>query len=337
MIKVAVIGAAGYTGQTLLGLLLRHTDVEVTAITSHTFEGVALASAFPRFARSAPMVFEKADHEALAEKCDTVFLCLPHKESMSVAGAYLAKGKVVIDLSADFRLKKRDVYEKWYGVEHTATDLLLESVYGMPELYKGRITRADLVAVPGCYPTSAILALAPVIGEKWLDKRGIVVNSVSGLTGAGRKANVDYTVSEMEGNFHAYGAPSHRHTPEIEQELSYLASEEVKVTFIPHLLPVARGIYTTVTAQVDPTLTKNSILERYRAFYQDCPFITVTTGFPMMKWTRETNGAFIGVDIDSRTGTIIVTSTIDNLVKGSSGQAIHSFNIRHGLAETAGL
>lgn len=337
MINVGVVGAAGYTGQVLLEILLSHPRVNLSAVMSETFNGKPVAEVFPRFTRRSGLVFEADSPASLKEKCEAVFLCLPHKESMKRVPDFLSSGLAVFDLSADFRLKDPAVYEEWYGVKHEARDLIGKAVYGLPELYREKIAGADLVAVPGCYPTSATLAMAPIIGAEWLDKSSIVINSASGVSGAGRKADPRYMLAELEGNMYAYGAPRHRHTPEIEQELSALAGDQVRVTFTPHLLPTARGIHTTVTAGITKTKTRADILAVYREFYADSPFVTVVDGFPEMKWAVGSNSCYIGIALDERSGRLIVASVIDNLVKGASGQAVQCFNIRHGFGEEEGL
>lgn len=337
MIKVAIVAAAGYTGEVLVKILLTHPETDLVVITSETNKNRSLAEVFPGFASNSPLVFEENDYESIAERVDVVFLCLPHRESMAVAPVFLGSGVTVFDLSADFRLKSSFIYQEWYGVEHTATELIEKAVYGLPELHKGEIAEADLVAVPGCYPTSALLALAPVINLEWIDVESVIIHSVSGSTGAGKKAKTDYLHAELAENCYAYGAPKHRHTPEIEQELSLLASSPVIVTFMPHMIPATRGIYTTVTVKMDDPHADIDVLEIYRAFYRESPFVTVVDGFPEMKWANGTNTCYIGVKIDERAGTIIIASAIDNLIKGASGQAVQCYNIRHKFDESLGL
>jgi len=337
MIHVGILGVAGYTGQELLGLLLDHPEATVAAVTSNTFKDKPLAEVFPRFAKKRPLVIEAHDPLAVAGRCDAVFLCLPHRESMSAVPGLVAAGAVVFDLSADFRLRDAAVYEKWYGVEHTAKELIGRAVYGLPELYKGQLRDAGLVAVPGCYPTSAILGLAPVIDADWIDTGSIVINAASGVTGAGRKAAEPYMFAELQENFYAYAAPNHRHTPEIEQELGALAGAPLRLTFIPHLAPAARGIYSTITVRMTAPRPREAVLGLYAAFYRDSRFVTVSGAYPQMKWTTGANGCFIGVEVDERTDTLIITSTLDNLVKGASGQAVQCFNIRYGFDEALGL
>lgn len=337
MVDVGVFGASGYTGQALLDILLFHPGVKVTFITSGTHKGERLEVVFPRLAGYSSLTFEEPDPASQADRAEVFFLCLPHKEAMAVVPALLEKGKKVIDLSADFRLKDSGVYEKWYGARHTAQEYLDMAVYGLPELYAEQIAHADLIAAPGCYPTSAILGLAPVIGLDWINRKSVVINSVSGVSGAGKKLEPQYMLAELEGDFHAYGAPKHRHTPEIEQELSRLAGQSVTVTFIPHLLPVTRGIYTTITADLTRPVTAEEAVGVYSTFYSGKPFVRVHGSFPQMRWALERNTCVIGVTVDERAGRMIITSTIDNLVKGASGQAVQCFNLRFGFAETAGL
>lgn len=337
MIKVGVIGASGYTGQELLKILLKHPDVDITVATSDSLAGKTLAQAFPEFAGSASLTIDPRDTPVGKDRIDAAFLCLPHTKSMEAAPGLIKAGVKVFDLSADFRLKAPTVYEKWYKIKHTATEFLDDAVYGLPEINRDEIATADLIAVPGCYPTSAILALAPVIGEEWLDTESIVINSVSGISGAGKNATNDVANAISAKNFFAYGAPDHRHTPEIEQGLSTIAGSSINVTFIPHILPLFRGIYTTVTAKLKKPVSCEALLEKLTNYYNNSSFVSVTKTYPQLKMTSGNNGAFIGANIDERTSTIIITSTIDNLIKGASGQAVQCFNIRYGLDESAGL
>ncbi len=338
MINAGVVGAAGYTGQALLKILLSHPEVTTAFITSETFKGKLLSEVFPLFSGQSALEFEGNDYPAQTSRCDVLFLCLPHRKSMGVAKIFLDAGKIVFDLSADFRLDDAGVYEKWYGAAHTSPELLKGAVYGLPELYKKEIATASLIAVPGCYPTSAILGLAPAIDKGLIDTGSIVINSVSGVSGAGRTPRQEYMLAELEGNFWAYGAPSHRHTPEIEQELSKLnRGASVTPSFIPHLLPVARGIYTTITAKLKGKMTQEEAYKAFSAYYMGQEFVSVCDGYPQMKWAVGTNRIYIGVKVDQRAGNLIVTSSIDNLIKGAGGQAVQCFNIRFGFAEGAGL
>jgi len=337
MIKVGVIGASGYTGRELIKILLSHPDVDITVATSGSLKGKTLAQAFPEFAESASLEIEGHDAVTSVDRFDTAFLCLPHTKSMAIAPGLIKAGVKVFDLSADFRLKDVSVYEKWYKVKHTAAEYIESAVYGLPEINRDKITTADFVAVPGCYPTSAILALAPVIGEGWIDSGSIVINSVSGFSGAGKNAKEDVAFAEKEKNFFAYSAPGHRHTPEIEQALTNIMGGSVTVAFIPHILPLFRGIYTTVTAKFIKPVARGALLDKFNDFYSDSSFVSITDGYPLMKWARGSNNVFIGAQVDERTSTLIITSTLDNLIKGASGQAVQCFNIRYGLKEGAGL
>jgi len=337
MINAGIVGAAGYTGAELLKLLTGHREVNVAMVTSDTFCGQKVAEVFPRFTHTRPLEFE--DHESVlnTDGLDAVFLCLPHGESMKYVPPLRASDRQVFDLSADFRLEDVSVYEKWYPARHTAAEYSEQAVYGLPEINRELIADADLVAVPGCYPTSAILGLAPIIGADWIDPGSVVINSVSGVTGAGRKAAIPLMYAELANDFHAYGAPDHRHTPEMEQELSKLAGKKVCVTFIPHLAPVARGIYTTITVKMTEPRPIEAIIDQFSAFYRDSRFVSGFGDFPHMKWTLDTNNVMIGAHVDLRSQTLLITSTLDNLVKGASGQAVQCFNIRCGLDEAEGL
>jgi len=337
MVKVAVIGATGYTGQELLKLLLKRSDIEVTAVTSETSAGQHLGQTAPTLARDHHLILEKSDPKAISKRADVVFMCLPHGQAMSTAEIYLDKGLKVLDLSADFRLKDPAQYRQWYSLEHTAPGLLAKAVYGLPELYAPRIRTADLVAVPGCYPTSVILAMAPLLGLPGLDAQTLTVNSASGVSGAGRTLKDHLMFAQMEGDFYAYGAPTHRHTVEMEQELTHVAGREMKVSFIPHLLPVSRGIYTTITVGTSQAVDEESITETLKKFYLNSHFVHVVSGFPQMKWTVNTNHAYIGARVDKRTGLAIITSAIDNLVKGAAGQAMQCFNLMNDMDEAEGI
>ena len=337
MVKVAVIGATGYTGQELLKLLFRRKDVDVVAVTSESSSGVPLAQAIPFFARRKHLLLEKPDPSAISAKADVAFLCLPHGQAMSLASQYLDKGMKTLDLSADFRLKDPQMYRQWYSLEHSSPKLLPGAVYGLPELYSEKIKTANLVAVPGCYPTSVILSMAPLLDHPGLDTGLITVNSSSGVSGAGRKAKDELMYAELDGDYYAYGAPTHRHTAEMEQELGFVARRPVRVVFIPHLLPVTRGIYTTITIPAAESVTEESITESLRQFHMKSRFVKVVSGFVKMKWAVNTNAAYIGARVDKRAGMAIITCAIDNLVKGASGQAVQCFNLMHGMDEAEGL
>jgi N-acetyl-gamma-glutamyl-phosphate reductase len=340
--KTAVVGASGYAGEELVRLLLGHPHVDLVAATSRQFAGKTLAQVFPRFAhheKAKALEFANVDAKQLARDAEIIFLALPHGLAAEFAKPLLQAGKRVIDLSADFRVKDAAIYKEFYGQAHTAPDLLGQSVYGLPEIYRDEIRNAKLIACPGCYPTSILIPLRPLIRRKAIDRQRIVVTSLSGVTGAGRKVEADYLFAECNESMRPYGVPKHRHLSEIEQELSILAGEKVVIQFTPHLVPVNRGIVTTIYAEphgdvvaVDPALLFSS------AYGQE-PFVRLLGNdrLPDTKNVIGTNFIDIASRIDNRTGRIIVMSALDNIVKGASGQAVQCFNLMCGYPETAGL
>jgi N-acetyl-gamma-glutamyl-phosphate reductase len=338
MTKVAIYGASGYTGQESLRLLLRHEGVRVTVVTSRRYKDMPVADVYPHFAGLTDLVFTDAAPEEIARQCDLVFLALPHHVSMSAAGPFLEKGVKVIDLSADFRLRCADTYERWYG-RHSAPEILSRAVYGIPELYREEIRKADLVANPGCYPTSVILGLAPILKRGWIDPATIIVDSKSGVSGAGREPLVTSLFGEVAEAFKAYKVAQHRHTPEMEQELSVLAGQDVTISFTPHLLPVSRGILSTIYATLRTEATQKDVTALYREFYGAEPFVRVGAPgtFPNISSVKGSNYCDIGIGVDSRTKRVIIISTIDNLVKGAAGQAVQNMNLMLGIAEGTAL
>ena len=274
MIRVGIYGGSGYTGLELMRILLRHPGVQVAGLTSRKFKGQPLSDTYPLFEGLTDIRFIDASPEELAGMADVIFMATPHGEAMAVAPAFVAAGKKVIDLSADFRLRDLDVFAAWYH-KHTAPDLMKRAVYGLPELYREEVKKADLVANPGCYVTSAILALAPALREKVIDPSTIIVDSKSGVSGAGRDPVIGSLFCEVDEGFKAYKVNGHRHGPEIEQELSVLAGQEVKISFTPHLLPLNRGILSTVYATLKKTLSTAELIELYRNVYGNEPFIRV--------------------------------------------------------------
>lgn len=268
-----------------------------------------------------------------------MFLALPHTAAAKLAGKFLRKGKLVIDISADFRLKHAADYKKWYGFKHPAPRLLKGAVYGLPEVYRDKIQNAKLIANPGCYPTGCLLALKPLIAEKLIDFSNIVVDAKSGASGAGRKLSEATQFCEVDENFGAYKVNRHQHTPEMEQELRHIARSAVKITFVPHLLPVLRGILTTVYAFKKKKVSKAQIFSSFHKAYGREPFVRVLeeSSFPTLRHVQGTNFCDIGVEVDSATGRVIVISAIDNLIKGASGQAVQNMNICLGFPEDAGL
>ncbi len=346
MVSVGIIGVTGYAGGELVRLLSRHQGVRILHVASESNLGQPLAKAFPGLAGTASgrLVCEGRDIVRIARDCDVVFLAQESGAAMTQAGEILDLGKRVIDLSADFRLRDETVYEEWYKIEHQAAQYLHEgAVYGLPELNRQYVAGARLVANPGCYPTSAILALAPLLREKLIGTHGIVIDGKSGVSGAGRARNdLSYRYSEANEATRPYNiGGAHRHTPEIEQELSvHGAPDQIRVTFTPHLVPMTRGLLTTCYAHaVSDAVTTETVLATLRKQYADAPFVVVrdANDYPSTKDVYGSNFCHIGAKVDARTRTVVVTSVIDNLVKGAAGQAVQNMNLMCGLDETQGL
>ena len=340
--KVAIIGAAGYAGEDLVRLLLGHPAADLVAVTSRQYAGQSLAQVFPRFAhypKAKSLRFCDPNSEVLAKQAEIVFLALPHGVAAEYAVPLLKLGAKVIDLSADFRIKDPSVYREFYAHEHPAPQMLAQAVYGLAEIYRNQLRDASLVACPGCYPTSILLPVIPLLRAKAIDPQEIIANSLSGVTGAGRKVEVDYLFAECHESMRAYGVPKHRHLSEIEQELSIATSTRVMVQFTPHLIPVNRGILTTLCLRPHKEVTAEKIQAIYQSAYGNEPFIRLLEGkaLPDTKNVVGTNFIEIAWRLDPRTGRLIVMSAEDNIVKGTSGQAIQCFNIMNGFDETAGL
>ena len=338
MHKVAVIGASGYTGVELLRLLAAHPDVTVSCVTSRQQAGQPLSAAFPSLAGIFDLTFEALEPAALAGRADLVFLAVPHQAAMGMVPELLAAGCRVVDLSADYRLRDAAVYAEWYE-PHQTPELLPEAVYGLPELYRDQVRGARLVANPGCYPTSAALALAPLLRNRLIDPATIIVDSKSGTSGAGRAAKVDTLYCEVNEGFKAYGLPRHRHTPEIEQTLSDVAGQAVTISFTPHLLPVNRGILSTCYASLVADATLADIVELFQRTYADEFFVRVLPPgqLPNINQVRGSNFCDLGVAVDPRTRRVVAVAAIDNLVKGAAGQALQNMNLMLGLPEVRGL
>ncbi|MBF0284238.1 MAG: N-acetyl-gamma-glutamyl-phosphate reductase [Magnetococcales bacterium] len=338
-VRVGILGASGYTGGELARLLCRHPGVELGLITSERNAGKPLSAAFPHLRGVAEgLRFQKLTAEA-AQGCDILFGALPHKVSMSVVPGLLAAGQRVIDLSADFRLKDAAVYADWYGLPHQAPDLLKEAVYGQPELNRAAIPGARLVANPGCYPTSVQLALAPFVRAGAVDERLIVVDSKSGVSGAGRSPSEGTQFAELSDGFRAYKVERHRHTPEMEQELSRLAGRPLTIRFTPHLLPQVRGILSTCYLMPKEPRSAAQWRELMVEFYQGETFVRVLPAGELAGTAavRGSNYCDLSVSLDPRTGWVVVLAALDNLVKGAAGQAVQNMNLLLGLPETAGL
>jgi N-acetyl-gamma-glutamyl-phosphate reductase len=331
--KAAIIGASGYSGQELIRLLLRHPHVEITQFTSRQYAGKTVAEIFPRFRGQIDAMFVEPNVDRIG--AEVAFLALPHGVAAEFAPALLRKETKVLDLSADFRLKSAAVYKEFYEHDHPAPELLAQSVYGLPELHRDQIRGAKLVACPGCYPTSIILGAAPAI-QKGLGKAdSIIATSLSGVSGAGRKVAEEYLFTECNESARAYGVPKHRHLSEIEQEISLLAGSSVTISFTPHLIPINRGIVSTIHM----TLAKKpeDALAVYRDFYKDEPFVRVIESLPDTKNVAGSNFCDISVRIDPRTNRLIVVSALDNLTKGAAGQAVQCLNLMCGYEESSGL
>lgn len=340
MVKVAVAGATGYSGQELVRLLLGHPEVQIVAATSEQYAGQSLRDVYPHLGPQADVTLTPLSAEALLSDSDVVFTALPHAVPMGLAGQIIGAGKKLVDFGADFRLKDAAVYEAFYKHAHTEAGLLAEAVYGLPELWRDEIRGARLVANPGCYATAATLALAPLVEAGWADLGSLIIDAKSGVSGAGRGISLGVHFSEVNENFKAYNvAGRHRHTPEIEQALSRLADEPVMLSFTPHLVPMTRGIMATCYARLSRTATTESVVALYREWYGNEPFIAVCEPgvLPETKQVSGSNMCRIGVAVDERLGRVTVISVIDNLVKGAAGQALQNFNLICGLPETLGL
>ncbi len=338
MLKTAILGASGYTGFELLKILLYCPEVKLCAITSRQYKGKKVAEVFPALMGFVDQCFEDTEDFNVVSDAELVFSALPHKTSQDIVARLVGMGKRVIDLSADFRLKDIEVYKEWYG-EHKAGDILQKAVYGLPELHRDEIKKAKVVANPGCYPTGAILGIAPLLGKGLIDINTIVIDSKSGVSGAGRGLSLDRTFVEVNEGFKAYNVGLHRHTPEIEQELSLISGSDIKVTFTPHLLPLNRGILSTIYADLNEDVSTKRVLSIYDEFYKDEPFIRLMVEgvYPNTTQVRGSNFCDIAIKVDSRTKRVIIISVIDNLIKGASGQAVQNMNIMYGLPEKTGL
>jgi N-acetyl-gamma-glutamyl-phosphate reductase len=349
-VQVAIVGASGYSGEELVRLLLGHPAVQLTAVTSRQYAGQSVAQVFPRFAqhpRARQLRFTDPNAELLAKEAQVVFLALPHGVAAEYAVPLLQLGCQVIDLSADFRLRSATTYREFYAHDHPAPDLLAKAVYGLPEIHRAAIRAATLVASPGCYPTSILVPAVPLLRARLIRPEAILANSLSGVSGAGRKAELDYLFCECNESVRPYGVPKHRHLSEIEEQLSLAAGTTVTIQFTPHLIPVNRGILTTLCLTPNAPCADTGELNRlndaiaacYRDAYAHEPFVRVLQGkaLPDTKNVVGTNVIELAWRLDPRTGRLLVMSAEDNLLKGASGQAVQSLNILCGYEETAGL
>ena len=340
MVRVGIVGASGYTSSELIRLLVKHPDdIRISVITSESYTGQHVTQVMPNLRSLLDLKFESLDIALLKGRVDFVFLAVPHKVAMSFAPRILELGLRVIDFSADYRLKDAQVYEAWYKTEHTNTELLPEAVYGLPELHREAIRNARLIANPGCYPTGAILAAAPLLAKGLVELSGIVVDSKSGISGAGSKPSLATHFPNREGNVTAYNVAQHRHTPEIEQELSGVANAKICLNFTPHLVPMTRGILSTLYFNLKEDVTTEALLGVYNEYYSQEPFVRVLDEgvYPQTHAVYGSNYCDVGLEVDARTGRVVVMSALDNLVKGASGAALQNLNLLAGLEETAGL
>jgi N-acetyl-gamma-glutamyl-phosphate reductase len=339
MLKVAICGGSGYTGGELLRILSQHPKVKVTAVTSERSAGKKVTELFPSLHTYVQTEFEPLIQEKVIKKADLFFLALPHAASQSAVDYFFQNGKKVVDLSADYRLNDPLIYEEWYKVPHNYKKALKKAVYGLPELHKNKIKKSSLIANPGCYPTSAILGLYPALKYKMINTDTIVIDSKSGTSGAGRKASVDFSFCEVNEGFKAYGIATHRHTPEIEQEISLIAKKNITVNFTPHLLPVSRGILTTIYASLIKNTDTKEMLDMFKKTFVNEPFVKVFDEniLPNINSVKGTNFCEIGLKVNTRTNTLIIVSAIDNLVKGAAGQAVQNMNLIMGFNEDEGL
>ena len=338
MKKISIAGATGYTGIELLRLLVKHPEVEIVTLTADSHAGKNIADIAPSLKGWVDQTLIKLSPE-LATKCDVLFLALPHTTSMQNVPELLKGGCKIIDLSADYRLHDAKVYSEWYKTPHLNPEIIKQAVYGLPELHREKIKQAQLVANPGCYPTSAILALAPFMQQDWADAQTIIIDSKSGVSGAGRKLRQSTHFCEANESVTAYGLGEHRHTPEIEQELGGLEGSDLTVSFSPHLMPMTRGMLTTAYVNLKKNVTRDALLAHFEKFYKDERFVRVLEAGQYANTAHVAGSNFcdIGVQVDTRNQRAIVTSAIDNLMKGASSQAIQNMNLMLGIDETTGL
>lgn len=338
MIRAGVVGATGYAGEQLVWILKSHKGVSIEFYSSHNYSDISFKEVYVNYYG---FIDDKCIdmNEAInrLKDIDVLFIALPHGKAFEITKKALEAGVKVIDLGADFRLNSEDIYEKWYGVTHELGTNLSEAVYGLTELNRESIRNCRLLANPGCYPTATILGLAPLLKNKMIDNNTIIIDAKSGVSGAGRAANLATLFTECNESIKAYGVPGHRHTPEIEQELGKLAEEALTVSFTPHLVPMNRGILSTCYASLKISIDEKELLNLYREFYKEEYFVKVLDTLPETRWVRGSNLCHIGLRIDNRTNRVIVISVIDNLIKGAAGQAVQNMNLMFGLKETEGL
>ena len=337
-VQVGIVGGTGYTGVELLRLLANHPSSEVVAITSRSESGVKVADMYPNLRGFYDLAFSVPDVDVLIA-CDVVFFATPHGVAMSMAPALTAAGVKVIDLAADFRINDLDIWSKWYGFEHTCSEMMEKVAYGLPELFRDEVKKADIIANPGCYPTTILLGLMPLIKAGLIELNGIIADGKSGVSGAGKGANVTMLAAEMSESFKAYGVGGHRHLPEIKDKLHLLAGQEVGLTFVPHLVPMIRGMESTIYATLNQQTTQEAVQDVFEKTYQNEYFVDVMPAgsFPETRMAKGSNMCRMSVFIPQGGKTVVVSSVIDNLVKGAAGQAVQNMNILFDLDENCGL
>lgn len=339
-LPVGIVGASGYGGVQLVRLLMDHPKLKLAYLGGDSSAGKSFSDLYPHFGNFVNQAIESVDVETIAERCKVVFLSLPNGLAWKMAPALIEKGCKVLDLSADYRFSNLDTYTTWYGGERTDGETAVNAVYGLPELYRERIKEAQLVGCPGCYPTASLLAISPLLKQGLVLSETVIIDAKSGTSGGGRQAKTNLLLAEADNSLGAYGVARHRHTPEIEQVCSDLAGHEVLVQFTPHLIPMVRGILSTVYATLrDPGLVREDLITIYTAFYRSSPWVKILPNgvYPQTKWAAGTNLCYIGVEVDPRTDRVIVMSAIDNLLKGQAGQALQCLNLMMGWEETLGL
>ncbi|MBN1852803.1 MAG: N-acetyl-gamma-glutamyl-phosphate reductase [Pirellulales bacterium] len=334
-IRIAILGARGYTARQLIELLLRHPGVEITCLSTRDSDRPPLAEVHPVFAGRLDLRLENSTPDSVADQADCVFSCLPHAASAAFVAQLLDRGLRVVDFSADYRLTDPDVYQTWYGVAHPDPDRLATAVYGLPELFRESIRTTQLVANPGCYPTSAILGLAPLLQAGCIAADGLVIDSKSGVSGAGRNPKPNLHFPECNESVAAYSIGSHRHMPEVDQLLSRVAGQTIEVIFTPHLIPMDRGILTTTYGTASDSCSPDQCMDRMKDFYSGEPFVRVVDKPPTTKQVLGTN--YCDIYTTWVRGKIVVVTVIDNLIKGASGAAVQNFNIMYGFDETTAL
>lgn len=339
MIKVGILGATGYAGIEVVRLLTAHPETEIVRVVSQSFVGQKISDVYQNLKGICDLNCTALDVDDIAENCDLVFTALPHGASKTVIPSLYEKGLKIVDLSGDFRYNDPAVYEKWYGEPHSAPEVLKESVYGLCEIHRDEIKSHRLIGNPGCYTTCSIMGLAPLAAAKIIDTKNLIIDAKSGVTGAGRSASLPNIFCEVNESLKAYKVATHRHTSEIEQELSILSGEDIVLSFTPHLVPMQRGIFATCYANLTKKMTTGEVLEIYKEFYKGEEFVRIYDegSLPEIKHIAGSNYVGIGVVVDPRLNRAVVVSCIDNLIKGAAGQAVQNMNLICGIDEGAGL